>query len=77
MGHVQALVDPELSEPYSIFTYRFASMLIVSLVWTDRRARIHRHGPLPSLEQAHACARHSWQHSSSSAGSGSSLCVRP
>lgn len=29
MGHVQALVDPELSEPYSIFTYRFASMLIV------------------------------------------------
>ena len=24
MGYVQALVDPELSEPYSIFTYRLA-----------------------------------------------------
>ena len=29
MGHVQALVDPELSEPYSIFTYRFAGISIL------------------------------------------------
>ncbi len=39
MGHVQALVDPELSEPYSIFTYRSAYRLSVqrSCVFARRR----------------------------------------
>ena len=49
MRHVQALVDPELSEPYSIFTYRSTRRLTFQSRCTVAR---RRHRPPHILESA-------------------------